>query len=622
MRKTILLLLLLGLANGLYANPITPEKALQVAQKVLSAQPGTKASSGKLRVIWDGESAGTKAPAGEAPAFYVVERDGGGFVIVAGDTNVRPVLALSYTNPFSVEDMPDNVRWWMERIKSYCRSLSQESHPEALAQWEAFGQTKSTIYPEAGITNEFTDSRTVQWNQRDPANQLCPTVPGETKQSVCGCVALAMAEILTWHGYPEKGNGTVPEYVSNEGKENAYTIEAHDLGTVYKWADLKKLTTAEAFYSAAGTSVGNNLAQLVYDLGTIFQLNYSNDGTSGNISNIAALLSEYMGYSKNAIELWRHDGYPEWKWNQMLLDEVKRHPVYYSGHSYKDEANPKIQAGGHAYVLDGYATYQESTVFHFNFGWGGKCNGYYSSDYQHVKRTSDELLFDGLSALINFEKDPDNETSFFYQLSYSDVFYEHSYSSTSDRGLSGSFDGERMTIKANLVEDSGSGTFSGVLKPFRVNWKDERDAQPLKNGHAKQPWPKGKLYTFTYTFGLPEDTTFGDKFSVFYLEDGQEEYIQIGSASPSAVLLEYPAYPAAFIKKDASYKVGDYFYFKLTNHNYSFLDAVWEITDPSGSATLYTQEEDRVKLTSAGQHKIVVKIPGQESIVAFINVQN
>ncbi|MBQ4022126.1 MAG: Spi family protease inhibitor, partial [Bacteroidales bacterium] len=80
----------------LQAGPVSADRALEVAKKALP-QPATKAS-GDLKLIWNGENAATKA-AGQ-PAFYVFGRDAGGFVIIAGDDNVQPVLAISETNEF------------------------------------------------------------------------------------------------------------------------------------------------------------------------------------------------------------------------------------------------------------------------------------------------------------------------------------------------------------------------------------------------------------------------------------------------------------------------------------------------------------------------------------------
>ena len=44
MKKTFSILSLISLGCALYAGPVTPEKALQVAQSVFASAPGTKAA--------------------------------------------------------------------------------------------------------------------------------------------------------------------------------------------------------------------------------------------------------------------------------------------------------------------------------------------------------------------------------------------------------------------------------------------------------------------------------------------------------------------------------------------------------------------------------------------------
>ena len=107
------------------AEPVPESRARDIAMKVLAAQPATKAAAGDVKLIWDGEDAATKA-AGN-PAFYVFGSERGGFVIIAGDDNVPPVLAISETNQFKVEGMPDNVKWMMEGMKNFVRSVSSPS---------------------------------------------------------------------------------------------------------------------------------------------------------------------------------------------------------------------------------------------------------------------------------------------------------------------------------------------------------------------------------------------------------------------------------------------------------------------------------------------------------------
>lgn len=606
MKKTILVLTLLGLASGLYAGPVTPEKALKVAEKVFNTQYSTKAQVGEPKIIWDGEFEHTKSA--EEPAFYVVARDGGGFVIVAGNDNVQPVLGISMESHFEVEGMPANVRYWMEKIKAYVRGTSQAT-PEIKAQWESYADTKSNVFPDAGVTMLSQNKLTVPWNQNGPANLLMPTVPGETERAVCGCVATAIAEIMTWHGYPKHGEGIVDAYISNEGESNECAISSHKLGTVYLWSELQKLTTREAFYAESDTDLGQNLAQLVYDIGTIMQLNYSVNGTSGNLNLLVSKFCEHMSYSKNAVERSLQDeGYPLWKWNQMLQEEIDMHPTYYS-------ATDRTSGGGHAYVLDAYGSSGGNLVFHFNFGWGGRCNGYYYSDYQYTEEDDD---FGDVTALFGFSPDPSHTSTYLYELSYFDIYgnYPLGYD---QRGVTLTHEsGNTVRVLGNVIINSGTDTFSGKIALCLLNKDDEGSVL----GESNKSLAVG-YYTnyYGFTIPIPEGTSLGDRFTFLY-KSGGGDYKQIASASPSAILIEQPVFPAAFIKTEASYNKNDYFYFRLTNHDVTYPDAVWDITDPNGNKLTLNQGDDRVKLSKSGKYKIkVTPVAGGESIVAVINVK-
>ncbi|MBO4625421.1 MAG: C10 family peptidase [Bacteroidales bacterium] len=608
MKKTILILLLAGFATALYAGPITPEKALKVAEKVLSVQPVTKSASG-LQIIWDGETAGTKAD-GQDPAFYVVGRDGGGFVIVAGNDNVRPVLALSYTNRFQVENMPCNVSAWMERIKRYSRT-TKVATAEVRAQWDAFAETKAgEILPEAGITGKYFPGgkATVEWDQDAPGNLLLPIASGDTDHAASGCVAIAMAEIMTWFKYPASGNGTVSGYTSSI-KGHTATIPEHTLGTVYDWDGMELLTDYQKF-RAADDDLKNNIAQLIYDIGTILQLNYSTDATEGNATLVPTEMSEHMGYSRSVVKKSREwDYYPGWKWDQMLEEQVTDHPVFYSG---TDPDN----GAGHAYVVDGYALYSGERVFHFNFGWSGLCNGYYYSDYQAPEddRVTDEGFgsYYSVEALIDFVPDSGGTSQYVTGIKF------FPYDATSG-------------FRAELINDVGidytfyHATVKGMT-PVTVDlgvFKLDRDGNV--SGDAIQEYPgftcEPDFYKgFSWGFNFTSPGVFGDKFAMFYKE-GDSDYQKIEFDNPSLGPCEIPIYPAAFIKTEASYSTGDYFYFRLTNHNYSYADAAWIITDPSGNTTKWVQREDRFQLTKSGKYTIkVTPYEGAETIVVVINV--
>ena len=94
MKRILSILLFILCSMSLQAAPVSPGRALDVAKKIFAAQPATKAGGGALRIVWDGEDVATKAAV--QPAFYVVARDGGGFVqyeatLPACDAEPEPV---------------------------------------------------------------------------------------------------------------------------------------------------------------------------------------------------------------------------------------------------------------------------------------------------------------------------------------------------------------------------------------------------------------------------------------------------------------------------------------------------------------------------------------------------
>ena len=412
MKKTLSILSMLLLGCALYAGPVTPEKALQVAQRVFASASATKATdASSLKIVWNGEfEPATKAA--QDPDFYVVSRSGGGFVMVAGNDNVQPVLAFSFENDFPVEGMPDHVRLWMQQYKDYIRSVASAT-PEVQEQWESFEETKAnTAKPYEGVTDEFLLSRTNLWNQTNPANFYCPDVTGQTQTSVCGCVALAVAEIMAWFGTQNSSSfeGTVPEYSYKSDNEIPVTVHEHNLYSGYNWGEIKTLAETDPFdfynqvngFDSATTNeeaygflfyganknnpvtkayntlsdLGEEIGHLAYDIGTLLKAEYNSSengfyGTGAITAYIPERVAPVMGYNKNARFLSKDD-YPGGQWEIMMKEEVSKRPVLYNGSG----------NGGHAYVADGYATYQGKLCFHFNMGWGGSYNGYYNLIHQ------------------------------------------------------------------------------------------------------------------------------------------------------------------------------------------------------------------------------------------------
>ena len=633
MKKIVAMISVLLLGAVLYANPVTPEKALQVASRVFASGPSTKAAdTSSLQIVWDGEfEPATKAA--QDPAFYVVSHPEGGFVMVAGNDNVQPVLAFSFKNRFIVEGMPEHVRAWMEQYKGYVRSATTTT-VEIQAQWSMFEETKAEADPiTSGVTNAFTGSETNEWNQTNPANFYCPDVAGQTETSVCGCVALATAEVMAWFGSSNKqlSSHTIPEYSYNSDyEENNVTVPAHGLTTSYTadtWTQLKVLTSVGSFYGTVNgystaapeikndylyygavkynpslsqpntlTALGQSLAHLTYDIGTLIGAHYNeaNDtkhhyGTGAPAALIVTKVAPVFKYN-NAARYVSKANYTKSQWQQLLKDEITLRPVIYTG-----SGSP----GGHAYVADGYATYNGGLVFHFNMGWGGAYNGYYTLDIQNDFTSDHDAILDfypsdSYTALpyIEFDKDGGG-------IQYDDGYYT-----------------KTLSFTLNEFYNMGEVVFSGDIYAGREN--SSGTLVETKSLFTNENWTylEGRSSSsFSKTF---TDAVFGDRLVAYYKEGSKSTYIPFRYESPVG-MTSIPFFPAAAIKTKASYEVGDIFVFELTNHNYDYSTSAWTVTTPGGVTKNYTMASDAVLLSEAGDYKITCTTD-QETITTYITV--
>ncbi len=76
-------------------------------------------------------------------------------------------------------------------------------------------------------------------------------------------------------------------------------------------------------------------------------------------------------YSSDCQYIFR-DTATHTNWKQLILNHLdQKKPLYYAGWA------DTINVSGHAFVCDGY---QDTTYFHFNWGWGGSYDGYFMID--------------------------------------------------------------------------------------------------------------------------------------------------------------------------------------------------------------------------------------------------
>ena len=312
-----------------------------------------------------------KPAAGEGALFYVFNVAAGGdsgFVIAAGDDVLRPVLGYSYNGGFDENDLPPNFAYWIDYLRrqaEYALERGAERSEVVMREWEAYasGGVPSASMAKSSAVAAVSPLIQTTWNQTAPYNDMCPTPNYPNTSGVrmpTGCVATAMAQIMKYHNYSGPGYVYSKAYTTKSLKID---LPAELLGG-YEWGDMLKSYAS----ATAGTAAQRNaVAKLMYHAGLSVQMNYNTDGSGAYDSDVPKALTEYFGYD-GSVQLKDRKTYDDVSWENMLKEQLNVGlPIFYSGIDADAVA-------GHAFVCDGY---DASGKFHFNWGWGGRYDGYF-----------------------------------------------------------------------------------------------------------------------------------------------------------------------------------------------------------------------------------------------------
>ncbi len=353
-RSLLLLTLLAFTFSILTAGTVTRQQAERVAKNFMSE---------KYNVFGSGISADeiditghhTQMVNGEV-VFYAFELNEG-WIIVSAEDSFEPVLGYSYNGNLRIDDAPAHYKSFLKNYTDqivYIREENIAAEAEVSSEWERLSSENFNILSSNRDTRDVEPLLVNMWNQDDPYNVMCPEDPnGPGGHAYVGCVATAMAMIMYYWRYPETGTGQhcyTPGIIS-------YGQQCADFGnTEYQWEGMNNSIDAKNPFPNA---------ELQYHAAVSVNMNFSPNGSGSQSWLVPGALSNYFRY--NSAQYLEKNNYPTTTWYNILKDELDmERPLYYSGFNSTD--------GGHAFVCDGY----QGNDFHFNFGWSGYNNGYYS----------------------------------------------------------------------------------------------------------------------------------------------------------------------------------------------------------------------------------------------------
>lgn len=287
----------------------------------------------------------------------------GGFLIMSADDAVSPVLAYSLEDDFELDNSAPAALYWLDGYKEMVYQTRQQNASataEVARQWQELEGTGARA-TRSEIVAPLLPSK---WNQSKYYNDLCPADDaspfGYGGHVPCGCVALAMASVIHYYRYPATGQGSHGYYSSYGYFSVNYSQQNYNYD-VMPYSLSKK---------------NNEVAKLIFHCAIAVEMGFDPEGSGAQTADCKNALRDYYQYSNDIAVANRGGGWGPWggssytdeQWIDLLKGDLDNgYPIIYSGYAENE--------GGHAFVCDGY---DSDDLFHFNWGWGGTGNGYYT----------------------------------------------------------------------------------------------------------------------------------------------------------------------------------------------------------------------------------------------------
>lgn len=462
--KKLIFSLLIGTATVAHGEVVSADYAKQLAADFFSASnTGRLATTDALDLVY---TSGTASH----PVYYVFNaHEGQGYIIISADDCTSPVLGYSLEGRYSATTLPPAMKWMMQGLEREIKAAPSLQKPVSMMERRAKVR-------QVARSNERILLETPQWRQEAPFNRH---IPGN---ALTGCVGTAMAMIMKYHQFPERGTGS---------------YNGVNFDVTYDWSNMRMDSYRSGYTDAEAEAVSTLIYHAAASIGT--QFGYS--GSSAYEVKVPAALINYFGYDSGVSYKKRSETPTQAEFDRLVENEIReRRPVLYCGQDV---------TAGHAFVVDGYDPL--TGMLHINWGWGGadgNNNGGWFASTALNPTVSQSHSFNNLTTIIYNIKPGNGLTDVWSPLHITADGRQPGMSSDLEGDLTA---GKEFTVRVgnikNLSYDKFSGKFAVALFNEQGAFKctlSKIDGMTLA-GMALYP-----ASTVAYACRLPEGVTVAD----------------------------------------------------------------------------------------------------------------
>jgi hypothetical protein len=292
------------------------------------------------------------------PVYYVFNINDKGYIIVSAEDAIEPVLGFSFETSYTTENQSPEFIFWMNTYKeqiNIARQLNLIASTKIRSGWAHLLVSDATHLTSRLAPLDVAPLLTCNWNQDFPYNQMCPADPACTGSNqghvLVGCVATSMSQVMYYWRYPWTGQGYHCDNQWYNGQQYCANFDT----THYNWNGMTDNMLVQC----------DPEALLCYHAAVAVNMGFGCNASGAYANAVPNALHSYFKYSSTVNYQNRFSDSTSWK-NKMRDNLDAAEPLIYTGQG---------PEGGHMWVCDGY---QGSNFFHFNWGWGGQQNGYFS----------------------------------------------------------------------------------------------------------------------------------------------------------------------------------------------------------------------------------------------------
>ena len=366
----------LFLYSSVTAGPVSSQQAQKVAESFLKIKitaARTVQSSKRFGLLSLNSQAG---PANlreirddnGAVLVYVSEFQPCGFVAIAPDTDIAPIIAYSFRTSFPADNDTKNPLYRMLKADMELRAKAlaeykQSNTAENIRLWNLYADEDGTDdtgqtfqqWPKENTT--FTGGwLETMWHQGPFYNAFCPRDPVDANRAYVGCVATAMAQLVNYHKQCAMQFDEDDSYTTYAGINFDSDSELYDF---LSFEELNEnIADIQAKYDANVNINDMDAAVLSFACGVAIQMDYSSEGSGASPYDLHEALLDKLGYYSADMT----GGLSQESYHILQENMINGLPALIG-------IVPPDGWGGHAIVCDGYNTDGE---YHLNFGWGAE----------------------------------------------------------------------------------------------------------------------------------------------------------------------------------------------------------------------------------------------------------